>query len=305
MDQTAAAVRVSWRGVIVFLLLAFGLTWIPFLILQSNTNPVVQVLILLLQFVPAIAAALVRGPLLREGFADSGLQLNFRRRQSVSTYAYSLLLLPLLFVGAIVFGLLLHLATWAPQASQTSGVLPLGLNGLPLPSSVLSIVVVVFALSIVGALVTFGEEFGWRGYLLPRLMPLGQNWAILLSGVIWACWHLPLNLLYGVNGGLQGFPFWLVWTIGLGAVLGWLRLRAQSVWPAAIMHAQVDTLPRLEGVLLAPTVADPVFVILQLLVILLGIVLALRKSLTYWWLRDSTGTPEKLTEPDATASDTA
>jgi membrane protease YdiL (CAAX protease family) len=302
MDQTAAAVRESWRGVIVFLLLAFGLTWIPFIILQSNTNPVVQVLILLLQFVPAIAAALVRGPLLREGFADSGLRLNLSRRQSVSTYGLSLLLLPLLFTGAILLGLLLHLATWAPQASQTNGVLPLGLNSLHLPSSVLSIVIVVFALSIVGALVTFGEEFGWRGYLLPRLMPLGQNWAILLSGVIWACWHLPLNLLYGVNGGLQGFPFWLVWTIGLGAVLGWLRLRAQSVWPAAIMHAQVDTIPRLEGVLLAPTVADPVFVILQLSVILLGILLAWRKSLTYWWLRDSTTTMVKLTEPHATAS---
>jgi membrane protease YdiL (CAAX protease family) len=143
----------------------------------------------------------------------------------------------------------------------------------------------VAAVSLVGALVTFGEEFGWRGYLLPRLMPLGQNWAILLSGVVWAAWHLPLNLLYGVNGGVQGFPFWLVWTIGLGAVLGWLRLRAQSVWPAAIMHAQVDTLPRLEGVLLAPTPSDPVFVILQLAVIALGLVLALRGSLARWWLR--------------------
>jgi membrane protease YdiL (CAAX protease family) len=143
--------------------------------------------------------------------------------------------------------------------------------------------------------VTFGEEFGWRGYLLPRLMPLGQNWAILVSGVIWACWHLPLNLLYGANGGLQGFPFWLVWTIGLGAVLGWLRLRSQSVWPAAIMHSQVDTIPRLEGVLLAPTAADPVFIILQLAVILLGIGLAWRKSLTYWWLQESPATTVKST----------
>jgi membrane protease YdiL (CAAX protease family) len=155
-------------------------------------------------------------------------------------------------------------------------------------------VVEVAVLSNVGALVTFGEEFGWRGYLLPRLMPLGQNWAILLSGVIWAVWHLPLNLLYGVNGGLQGFPFWLVWTIGLGAVLGWLRLRARSVWPAAIMHAHVDALPRLEGVLLAPTLSDPVFVILQLEVIALGLVLALRGSLTRWWLREEAAAGAKL-----------
>jgi membrane protease YdiL (CAAX protease family) len=277
---------VRWRGVLVFLLLAFGLAWIPFLVLYSNTNPAVQVLILLLQFSPAVAAALVRGPLLREGFADSGLRLNLTRRPSRSTYGFAVLLLPLLLVGAILLGLALHLATWAPQSRQTSGVLPLGFSGLPLPSNVVGIVVEVALLSNVGALVTFGEEFGWRGYLLPRLMPLGQHWAILLSGVIWAAWHLPLNLLYGVNGGLQGFPFWLVWTIGLGVVLGWLRLRAQSVWPAAIMHAQVDALPRLEGVLLAPTASDPVFVILQLAVIALGLVLALRGALTRWWLRE-------------------
>jgi membrane protease YdiL (CAAX protease family) len=286
MAHTHATHPVRWRGVLIFLLLAFGLAWIPFLALHSNTSPAVQVLILLLQFSPAIAAALVRGPLLREGFADAGLRLNLTRRQALSTYGFAVLLLPLLLVGALLLGLVLHLATWAPQASQTTGVLPAGFSGIPLPSSVFGIVVEVAVLSNVGALVTFGEEFGWRGYLLPRLMPVGQNWAILLSGVIWACWHLPLNLLYGVNGGLQGFPFWLVWTIGLGTVLGWLRLRARSVWPAAIMHAQVDSLPRLEGVLLAPTASDPVFVILQLEVIALGLVLALRGALTRWWLRE-------------------
>lgn len=285
MAQTPAAHPVRWRGIFVFLLLAFGLAWIPFLVLYSNPNPVVQRLILLVQFSPAIAAALVRGPLLREGFADSGLRLNLTRRQSLTTYGFALLLLPLLLVGAILLGLVLHLATWAPQSSQTTGVPPLGFSGFPLPSSVPGIVAEVAVLSNVGALVTFGEEFGWRGYLLPRLMPLGQNRAILLSGVIWAAWHLPLNLLYGANGGLQGFPFWLVWTIGLGVVLGWLRLRAQSVWPAAIMHAQVDSLPRLEGVLLAPTPSDPVFVILQLGMILVGLGLALRGSLTRWWLQ--------------------
>jgi membrane protease YdiL (CAAX protease family) len=285
MAHMTAALRVRWRRVLIFLVLAFGLAWIPFLLLQSNTNPAVQVLILLLQFSPAIAAALVRGPLLREGFADSGLRLHLMGRQSLSTYGFAVLLLPLLLVGAILLGLVLHLATWAPQSSQTTGVLPPGFSSLPLPSNALGIVGEVAVLSNVGALVTFGEEFGWRGYLLPRLMPLGQNWAILLSGMIWAAWHLPLNLLYGVNGGLQGFPFWLVWTIGLGAILGWLRLRAQSVWPAAIMHAQVDSLPRLEGVLLAPTPSDPVFVILQLEVIALGLALALRGMLTRWWLR--------------------
>ena len=281
--QPRSARRVRWRGVLVFLLLAFGLAWIPFLILRPSSTSAVSVLILLLQFSPAVAAALVRGPLLRERFADSGLRLNLSRRQSLSTYGFAVLLLPLVFVGAILLGLGLHLATWAPQTSQTTGVLPV--RGIPLPSNLIGIMAVNVVVSLVLALVTFGEEFGWRGYLVPRLMPLGQNWAIVLSGVIWACWHLPLNLLYGANGGLLGFPFFLVWTIGWGAVLGWLRLRAQSVWPAAIMHSQVNVIPRLEGVLLAPGATDPVAVIGQVTVILIGLGLALRGSLTRWWLQ--------------------
>jgi membrane protease YdiL (CAAX protease family) len=32
----------------------------------------------------------------------------------------------------------------------------------------------------------FGEEFGWRGYLLPKLMPLGRWKAYVLVGIIWA-----------------------------------------------------------------------------------------------------------------------
>lgn len=235
-------------------------------------------LILPLQFAPALAAALVRGPLLSEGFRNSGARLKLNR-QSIRIYGLAITLLPFLLVVAFLLGLIFHLATWQPDASQASSVM--------LPSILFSVglaggVILTMGLSIAGALLTLGEEFGWRGYLLPCLMPLGQNPAIILSGVIWACWHLPLNLLYGANGGLKGFPLFLVSTIGLGTVLGWLRLRSASVWPAAIMHSQIDVLPRLEGVLLVMDRGDPVFVILQLQVMIVGLVLALRKSLTRW-----------------------
>jgi uncharacterized protein len=40
-------------------------------------------------------------------------------------------------------------------------------------------------------LMVFGEEYGWRGYLLPKLLPLGEIRASLIVGVIWGVWHFP------------------------------------------------------------------------------------------------------------------
>lgn len=58
----------------------------------------------------------------------------------------------------------------------------------------------------------FGEEFGWRGYLLRKLMPLGKWRAYILVGVIWGFWHTPL-ILVGFN--YPGYPI-----LGVVAMMG-------------------------------------------------------------------------------------
>ncbi len=51
------------------------------------------------------------------------------------------------------------------------------------------------------------EEFGWRGYLLPRLLPRGVFTASLLVGISWGLWHLPL---FFVEGSFYShLPVWL------------------------------------------------------------------------------------------------
>lgn len=88
-----------------------------------------------------------------------------------------------------------------------------------------------------------GEELGWRGWLLPKLVPLGTIPALAISGLIWGLWHAPLVLL-GYNYALA--PGWLslIAMIGMctvvGSVFAWLRLRSGSVWPAALAHGALN-----------------------------------------------------------------
>ena len=51
----------------------------------------------------------------------------------------------------------------------------------------------------------FGEEFGWRGYLLPRLAQIHTpRKAVLLHAVIWWAWHLPAIIGIGLEQGGTG-----------------------------------------------------------------------------------------------------
>ena len=96
----------------------------------------------------------------------------------------------------------------------------------------------------VSTVATLGEEYGWRGYLLPRLLPLGQAKASLAVAAIWAPWHLPL-LLVGLNyGGKNPFAV-LGFMLALTAVLSLLLTRlfviaGGSVLVTAVAHASFN-----------------------------------------------------------------
>ena len=85
-----------------------------------------------------------------------------------------------------------------------------------------------------------GEEIGWRGYLLPHLLPLGRTRALLLSGLLQGIWHLPLLLwtpFYHQGGDRLTVVILFLLTLTAGGVVyGYLRLTSKSVWPAALAH---------------------------------------------------------------------
>jgi membrane protease YdiL (CAAX protease family) len=94
--------------------------------------------------------------------------------------------------------------------------------------------------SIIGNLSTLGEEIGWRGFLVPQLYKLsGFVPTALISGAIWAAWHLPLLLGTDYNRGSLGAYSLLMFaldTIALSFVYTWLRLKSSSLWPVVLLH---------------------------------------------------------------------
>lgn len=91
---------------------------------------------------------------------------------------------------------------------------------------------------IVTSIFTFGEEFGWRGYLQPKLMPLGYHKALLLVGFIWRVWHCHESQfwLWLLGAPWTGFLMMTIFTVSMGIIFGWLAVRGQSIWPAVIAH---------------------------------------------------------------------
>lgn len=111
-----------------------------------------------------------------------------------------------------------------------------------LPSGPFWTLVALGAMVVVGATVNgilaFGEEFGWRGYLLWELAPLGFWKASVVIGAVWGVWHAPL-VLAGHN--YPSFPVigvfaFTITCIAMAPLFTYLVVRSQSVLPAAIFH---------------------------------------------------------------------
>ena len=99
------------------------------------------------------------------------------------------------------------------------------------------------AYSIIIFFPAFGEEWGWRGYLGPKLeQVMSKPAAIIVGGILWGLWHAPLTIA-GHNFGVD-YPFY-PW-LGIGtmcllcvcfhAFLTLLTERTKSIYPAAFAH---------------------------------------------------------------------
>jgi|GEM_PF-527413 len=87
------------------------------------------------------------------------------------------------------------------------------------------------------------EEIGIRGYLQPHLMSLGRTPALVVVGLVFATWHLPLIFLapqqvdFPTGNLLLFFPLFYGTFVAASFFFGYMRIYTGSTWPASIAHA--------------------------------------------------------------------
>jgi membrane protease YdiL (CAAX protease family) len=97
------------------------------------------------------------------------------------------------------------------------------------------------------------EEFAWRGYLTPRFAALGLHpmLSALLTGVIWASWHVPYYLYFLDRAVLQAqtplnvVPFILLAFVVLpfhAFAYGELRQASRTVWTTWLLHTVANAI---------------------------------------------------------------
>ncbi|MFI6497235.1 lysostaphin resistance A-like protein [Nonomuraea typhae] len=254
---------------VLFLLVAFALSWafaLPLWFGGGLASPWFPLVATAVMFTPTLATLAVwareRTPF-RVWARENGLTLGPDRRRT-------LVLVALAWIGTPLV-VLLCLAL-----SAAVGLLSLDLDGLslwrrhleaagaPATADMGAMLAGQFVFAIVlapvlNAIPALGEELGWRGWLVPRLVAArGVVGGLLLSGVIWGAWHFPLTML-GYNYPALGFwsgPYFVIVTVLLAVVIGWLRLRSGSVWPAVLAHASLNAVAGL-SFLLGDAAAPP------------------------------------------------
>ncbi len=99
-----------------------------------------------------------------------------------------------------------------------------------------------FAL-LLNTFVAFGEEYGWRGYLTPKLAGrLGWVGASFVVGALWGLWHAPALLLghnFFEKFWWPSVPLFTLFCAVSSPVLTWVYLR-HGVWGAAAFHGGVN-----------------------------------------------------------------
>ncbi len=161
-----------------------------------------------------------------DGWQDLGIKPAFKGNGV--WYAISILVYPLCAMLIVVIGLAAGVISFSSSAT-------------------FEMFVQAFILLLVSQILTnILEEFGFRGYLAPKMYTLGLNIFVAhaLVGLIWGLWHVPYLAAitpYTTESLTTLLPRFLLGTIAVSIVYGEIRILTNSVWPAVLMQTAGGT----------------------------------------------------------------
>lgn len=94
---------------------------------------------------------------------------------------------------------------------------------------------------IVIVLIAIGEEYGWRGYLLPKLMDkLSLFYSSIVLGLIWGVWHFPGHLIETGVPLQMDFMVFLLWVVLATFFISWIYYYTKSVLTSILAHISAN-----------------------------------------------------------------
>lgn len=245
--------RIRAAAIVVFVALACGLAWLvalPLWLGDGLAEPSAGLLLPVMMMTPAVATLVVmfamRVPAAGERVRFLGLWPLRPAKRVVWLMVAGWLAPPLLVALGIAVAAALGFVrldlTFAAFGAVIADSLPEGTPMPPVELVVISQIAMIPLGALLNSILAFGEELGWRGWLVPALRPLGTWPTLLISGAIWGLWHSPVILL-GYNFGrmdITGVLFMIGGCVAWGVLLGWLRLRSASIWPAVLAHGSLN-----------------------------------------------------------------
>ncbi|WP_431803541.1 CPBP family glutamic-type intramembrane protease [Halobacillus andaensis] len=228
--------------------LSFGSGTLFFLSELASNSQLVGIFMTFYMLFPLIAAFIVQKLIYKERLARPFLMTGRPGKWWLIAAVLPLVLVgatacvALLFPGVTLdLGMEAYRARVSPEQSDAMDEL---FNMFPFHPLLLLIIQALLAGVTVNAVFTFGEEVGWRGFLLREFRPLGFWKASLLIGMLWGPWHAPLTLFAGHNypsHPVLGLFMMTVFCMLLSPILSYVTIVSRSIFPAVFFHGVVNS----------------------------------------------------------------
>lgn len=239
-----------YGGLVLFLLICFGLTWIYDFLVIRNISMIKDVkfsavLSSVGMYFPLIAHLLTRKILKEKNspYGHKSMMLGINRK--CTKWLIFAIIMPFVYTE---IGDWLLIAVYPNILLSKNLRMSFGITTVSVLLNLLKKIVMALFFS----LVAIGEESGFRGYMMPKLIQvMSIKKAVIVGGAIWGIWHIPLICMgYNFGTDYDGFPY-----VGMammifncmcaGCILTMITIKTESIWPATIMHAINNSRPGL------------------------------------------------------------